>query len=135
MLRARTGQADATVARLPTQVDYENASGVGAQCADLINQGYSTLVLDASEVQYLDSSGVSMIIMLSRLLDKHAGTLRLAGLSDDYQHVWRLLGLDTVFPVFPTVNAALNEPTTGDGAGTPASLGPVGGEVREAPCR
>ncbi|WP_293992764.1 STAS domain-containing protein [Streptomyces sp.] len=111
MLRVLVRHADTTVVRLPTEVDYDNASDIGARCQDLIREGCATLVLDASDVHYLDSSGVSMIITLSRALDNHAGTLRLAALSDHYQQVWRLLGLDTLLPVFPTVHAALSRGT------------------------
>ncbi|PKW10595.1 anti-sigma B factor antagonist [Streptomyces sp. 1222.5] len=122
MLRVRVRHADTTVVRLPTEVDYGNASGIGGRCEDLVEEGCGTLVLDASEVQYLDSSGVSMIITLSRALENHGGTLRLAALSDHYQQVWRLLGLDTLFPVFPTVHAALDGRITGACADTSESL-------------
>ncbi|MFI9804223.1 STAS domain-containing protein [Streptomyces sp. NPDC052301] len=122
MLRVRVRHADTTVVRLPTEVDYGNAADIGAQCESLIKEGCATLIVDASEVQYLDSSGVSMIITLSCALDKHAGTLRLAALSDHYQQVWRLLGLDTLLPVFPTVHAALDGRLTGARADTSESL-------------
>ncbi len=122
MLRVPVRHADTAVVRLPTEVDYGSASDIGARCEDLIKEGCGTLVLDASEVQYLDSSGVSMIITLSRALDNHAGTLRLAALSDHYQQVWRLLGLDALLPVFPTVHAALHGRVTGTCADTAESL-------------
>ncbi|MFC8936818.1 STAS domain-containing protein [Streptomyces griseoincarnatus] len=108
MLRVRVRHADTTVVRLPSEVDHENASDIGARCQELIEEGCATLVLDASDVQYLDSSGVSVIVALSSALDSHAGSLRLAALSDHYQQVWRILGLDTLLPVFPTVGAALD---------------------------
>ncbi|MEU3518321.1 STAS domain-containing protein [Streptomyces sp. NPDC006654] len=82
MLRVRARHADTTVVRLPTEVNYGNASDLGARCEDLIKEGCGTPVPDASEVQYLDSSGVSMIITLFRALDNHGGTLRFAALSD-----------------------------------------------------
>ncbi|MEU2421558.1 STAS domain-containing protein [Streptomyces sp. NPDC007851] len=122
MLRVLVRNADTTVVRLPSDVDYDNADDVGARCEDLIKEGCRTLVLDASEVQHLDSSGVSVIITLSRLLDNHAGALRLAALSDNYQQVWRLLGLDSLLPLFPTVNAALEGRVTGACADTSQPL-------------
>ncbi|MFF0686734.1 STAS domain-containing protein [Streptomyces albogriseolus] len=125
MLRVRVHQADTTVVRLPSEVDLENASDIGARCEELIEEGCTTLVLDASDVQYLDSSGVSMIVALSRVLDSRAGVLRLAALSDHYQQVWGLLGLDTILPVFPTVHAALDGRVTGACADTVESLDPA----------
>jgi anti-sigma B factor antagonist len=112
MLTVRMRQGNATIARLPEAVDYDTASHIGDECKSLIKQGCRTLVLDASQVQYLDSSGISMLIMLTRALEERAGTLRIADLSDHYQQVWHVLGLDTMFPIAPTVNAALDAPAT-----------------------
>ncbi|WP_261994238.1 STAS domain-containing protein [Streptomyces sp. t39] len=116
---------DTAVAQLPKRLDYDNASIVGWHCQDLVGQGCATLVLDASHVEYLDSSGVSMIVALWRVLDGRAGILRVAALSDHYQQVWRILGLDSVLPLSPTVQAALSAPVAGDHAGTTGSSGVV----------
>ncbi|MFI0502370.1 STAS domain-containing protein [Streptomyces albogriseolus] len=123
MLRVRVQHADTTVVQLPSEVDHENVSDIGARCEYLIEEGCTTLVLDASDVLYLDSSGVSMIVALSSALESRAGVLRLAALSDHYQQVWRLLGLDTLLPVFPTVHAALDGHVAGTCADTVESLG------------
>lgn len=119
MLTVQMQHEDATIAQLPETVDYDNAPLVGGQCEDLVNRGCTTLVLDASQVQYMDSSGISMLITLSRTLDHRAGTLRVAALSAHYEQVWRMLGLQEVFPVFPSVNAALQPPAAGDIPGAP----------------
>ncbi|AYN42759.1 anti-sigma factor antagonist [Streptomyces dangxiongensis] len=106
MITVRMQHGDTTVALLPEEIDYDNASLVGAQCGDLIRQGCRTLILDASTVKYLDSSAISTFILLLRLLDDHDGTLRLAALDDHYRHNLRILGLDSLFPLYPTVEAA-----------------------------
>jgi anti-sigma B factor antagonist len=121
MVIVRRQDEDTVVAQLPKQVDYDNASLVGAQCEDLVRQGCATLVLDASQVEYLDSSGISMIIALSRVLGDRSGTLRVAALHPHYQQVWRLLGLDFLLPLSPTVRAALPARVAGEPAGTPGS--------------
>ncbi|MEU6591426.1 STAS domain-containing protein [Streptomyces sp. NPDC046881] len=112
MLTVRMQGENTTVAGLPEKIDYDTAPLVGAQCEDLIRQGCTTLVLDASRLEYLDSSGVSMFITLWRILDDRAGTLRLAAFQSHYHHVWSILGLDALLPLFPTSDAALNAPAT-----------------------
>ncbi|MFF1280451.1 STAS domain-containing protein [Streptomyces sp. NPDC058299] len=106
MITVRRQHGDTMVAQLPEEIDYDNAPMVGAQCEELIRQGCRTLILDASTVQYLDSSAISMLILLLRLLDEHGGSLRLATLDAHYQQTLRLLGLDSLFPLYPTVEAA-----------------------------
>ncbi|GGP98693.1 hypothetical protein GCM10010233_13970 [Streptomyces pseudogriseolus] len=117
MLTVRMQHGDATIAQLPETVDYDNAYLVGAQCEDLVNSGCTTLVVDASKVTYMDSSGISMLVTLWRILDQRGGVLRVAALSAHYEQVWNLLGLEQVFPVFPTVDAALQTPAAGDVSG------------------
>ncbi|MFI9155507.1 STAS domain-containing protein [Streptomyces sp. NPDC053367] len=101
------------VAQLPQDVDYDSVPHIVDQCEHLIRQGCTTLVLDASQVQYLDSSGISMIITLANALVAQTGTLRLAGLNAHYQQVWGRLGLDTLLPVTRTVSAALSPQSAG----------------------
>ncbi|MEH0636853.1 STAS domain-containing protein [Streptomyces bottropensis] len=125
MVIVRMQDGDTAVAQLPKQVDYDNAALVGALCEDLVGQGCATLVLDASQVDYLDSSGISMIIKLWRVLGDRAGTLRVAALNAHYHQVWRLLGLDSLFPLSPTVRAALPARVAGERAGTSESSGCV----------
>ncbi|WP_166020177.1 STAS domain-containing protein [Streptomyces chilikensis] len=116
MLTVRMQGENTAVVRLPQQVDYDNASVVGAECEELVRRGCTTLVVDASLMEYLDSSGISMLIMVSRTADAHAGTLRLAAFNDHYQQIWHMLGLETLLPLSPTVGAALSAP----GADEPA---------------
>ncbi|MFD5271646.1 hypothetical protein [Streptomyces sp. NPDC058335] len=61
-----------------------------------------------------------MIIKVWRILVDHAGTLRVANLNAHYRQVWCLLGLDTLFPVSPTVQAALGPGWNGSAAGMTA---------------
>ncbi|WP_448316469.1 STAS domain-containing protein, partial [Streptomyces sp. CO7] len=102
MLTVRTQGENTAVVKLPRQVDYDNASAVGAQCEDLVKRGFTTLVVDASEMEYLDSSGITMLIRLSRTAEACSGALRLAAFNDHYQQIWHMLGLDALFPLSPT---------------------------------
>ncbi|WP_299371491.1 STAS domain-containing protein [uncultured Tateyamaria sp.] len=70
--------------------------------------GSETVVLDLSEVQFIDSSGLGAIVAAM----KHMGqsrTLALAGLTPTVDKVFRLTRMDSVFSVFPTLDGALKE--------------------------
>ncbi len=69
--------------------------------------GSETVVLDLSEVQFIDSSGLGAIVASM----KHMGTSRtlaLAGLTPTVEKVFRLTRMDSVFSVFPTLDGALD---------------------------
>lgn len=68
--------------------------------------GSDTVVLDLSEVQFIDSSGLGAIVAAM----KHMGqsrTLALAGLTPTVEKVFRLTRMDSVFSVFSTLDSAL----------------------------
>ncbi|MEP1201526.1 MULTISPECIES: STAS domain-containing protein [unclassified Tateyamaria] len=70
--------------------------------------GCETVVLDLSQVQFIDSSGLGAIVASM----KHMGASRklaLAGLTPTVEKVFRLTRMDSVFCVFRTLNEALGK--------------------------
>ena len=68
--------------------------------------GGDTVVLDLSEVQFIDSSGLGAIVASMKHMGK-ARKLALAGLTPTVDRVFRLTRMDSVFSVFPTLEDAL----------------------------
>ncbi|MEL6888018.1 MAG: STAS domain-containing protein [Pseudomonadota bacterium] len=66
-----------------------------------------TVILDLSEVNFIDSSGLGAIVASM----KHMGqdrSLVLAGLTPTVDKVFRLTRMDSVFGVFPSLQTALD---------------------------
>ena len=72
------------------------------------DSGSPIVILDLSEVDFIDSSGLGAIVASM----KHMGqsrTLALAGLPPTVDKVFRLTRMDSVFSVFSTLDGALDE--------------------------
>ncbi|WP_147109472.1 STAS domain-containing protein [Tateyamaria sp. syn59] len=67
-----------------------------------------TVVLDLSEVQFIDSSGLGAIVAAMKQMGQ-SRKLALAGLTPTVEKVFRLTRMDSVFPVFATLDGALTE--------------------------
>ena len=70
--------------------------------------GPDLIVLDLSQVDFIDSSGLGAIVAAM----KHMGAdrkLALAGFTPTVQRVFQLTRMDSVFSVFPTLDGALAE--------------------------
>lgn len=64
------------------------------------------VILDLRQVEFIDSSGLGAIVAAMKQLG--AGRkLDLAGLTPTVESVFRLTRMDTVFSLFPTLDAAL----------------------------
>lgn len=70
--------------------------------------GPDVVILDLSEVQFIDSSGLGAIVASM----KHMGpnrTLALAGLTPTVEKVFRLTRMDSVFSLFSTLDNAVQD--------------------------
>ncbi len=68
--------------------------------------GAPVVLLDLSAVQFIDSSGLGAIVAARKLLGQNR-ELALAGLTPNVEKVFRLTRMDSVFSVFPTLDAAM----------------------------
>lgn len=75
---------------------------------DITKGGVDTVLLDLNHVQFIDSSGLGAIVAAMKILSPER-RLVLAGLTPTVDKVFRLTRMDSVFGVFPTVEAALVE--------------------------
>ena len=80
----------------------------GASRGDLV-------LLDLSEVEFLDSSGLGAVVAARKLLGKRY-RLALAGLQPAVEKVLRLTHMDRVFPIYATSDAFLADVCGGEGA-------------------
>jgi anti-sigma B factor antagonist len=71
-----------------------------------IEQGQKKIVLDLSNVGFLDSSGLGAVVAVLKHLGQQ-GCLYLCGVTPAVMAVLRLTRMDRVFKMFPTLEAAL----------------------------
>lgn len=68
----------------------------------LIHQGYKHLVLNLSNVSYVDSAGLGEIAHAYATATRHGGTLKLAGLTKRIKDLLAITRLLLVFETFDT---------------------------------
>lgn len=82
-----------------------------------------TIIIDASELTFLSSIGMSLLVNLRRTAAKAGGTVKLAGLQDFVRDALRHSRLLELFEVFPDLNAAMTSAAAGaTGAVAPGEL-------------
>jgi anti-sigma B factor antagonist len=65
------------------------------------------LVLDLSEVEFCDSSGLSALLIAERKMRENGGSVKLAGLQKKVLNLIRISHLDRAFSIHDTVAKAL----------------------------
>ncbi|MEV4942882.1 anti-sigma factor antagonist [Streptomyces zaomyceticus] len=89
------------------ELDVYNASSMREMLVDLVEQGRYFLVVDLTDVVFLDSTGVAVLTGGLRRARLHSGALAFVARSDEVFKQLRLTGLVGVFPTFPTVDRAV----------------------------
>jgi len=74
-----------------------------------LGDGARRFVIDFARTGYIDSSGLGVLITLSKEVRAAGGDLRLASLNEDLQTLFELTRLDTFFRISDDLDAALRE--------------------------
>lgn len=64
-------------------------------------------VIDLSEVEFMDSTGLGAMLSCLRSIKGKGGTLRLCSLSAEVKQLFEMVMMDRVFEIFETPEAAL----------------------------
>jgi anti-sigma B factor antagonist len=90
-------------------VDMNTSSDVRGALAQVFEQqssGMKALLIDLSQVRYMDSSGIATLIEGMQHCMKKGARLRLCELSPSVRDVFELARLGSVFEIFPTISEA-----------------------------
>ncbi|AKH88313.1 STAS domain-containing protein [Edwardsiella tarda] len=99
------------VAPLIRRLDASVAGVFRQEVVSLIEQGHHQLLLDFSQVDFIDSSCLGALVSLLKLLNNR-GDLRLCGLNDNILGMFRITRMDRVFHIGADRQQALARPHT-----------------------
>ncbi|MHA7108587.1 STAS domain-containing protein [Sunxiuqinia elliptica] len=91
---------------LSKKLDTNNAPELKSELVVLGNDSVKNIILDVSNCSYIDSSGLSAILVANRLCEDAIGTFILCGLQPDVEHLIRISMLHTVLLITKDVNEA-----------------------------
>lgn len=100
----------AVVARLAGEIDQANADSIGQALVDTVTNRALKVVLDLSEVEYLDSAGIRLIYQLREQLRARGQLLELVVPSTSpTSETLRLAGVLHYLKVMETIDETLSE--------------------------
>ena len=94
-----------TVITMAGEIDGKTAPLAQEQILPLCKEG-SRVLLDMSQVSYMSSAGLRLMLMLYRQATSAQATLALIGLSDDLRDTMSATGFLSYFTIYDTVEDA-----------------------------
>jgi anti-sigma B factor antagonist len=96
-----------TVVAVGGEIDVYTAPKLREQLVDLVNDGRYHLVVDMEAVEFLDSTGLGVLVGGLKRVRAHDGSLRLVCTQERILKIFRITGLTKVFPIHESVSEAL----------------------------
>ena len=96
-----------TVISVSGEIDVYTAPSLRERLNELVAAGHYDLIVDMEGVEFLDSTGLGVLVGGLKRVRSHDGTLRLVCAQEKILKVFRITGLTKVFPIHATLDEAL----------------------------
>jgi anti-sigma B factor antagonist len=100
-------QNGVTIFTLEGRVDSEGAVDLDLALQTATSEGKSKMILELSQVRYMNSSGLRTLADILTQNRKSGGDLKLVNLHPKVQRVFQIIGFDKFFSIYATVEEAL----------------------------
>ncbi len=94
---SRVDKGEQTILRIEGVLDALTAPEIRPLVEALVSERRMSIVVDLSSLRLIDSSGVGVVVSLSKRCKPFGGVVRVTGLKDQPLAIFKLLRLDRVF--------------------------------------
>ncbi len=92
-------EGEVTVVDVDGQLIVGNRQELKQKVLDELENGGRKFLVDFTETGYIDSSGLGVLVSLSKKIREVGGELRLSSLNEDLRTLFELTKLDTLFRI------------------------------------
>ena len=118
-------EADRAVLEVAGEVDVYTGTTLRDRISGLLDSGVRDLIVDLGRVDFIDSTGLGVLVGALNRARELGGSLQLVCAQERVLKLLRITGLDQVFTVQPSVDRALAADTTA-GTDQPDATGQSG---------
>ncbi len=98
---------DVTIIDVEGQLIVGNRQELKEKVLQELENGGRKFLIDFARTGYIDSSGLGVLVSLSKKIREQGGELRLANLNEDLRTLFELTKLDTLFQISKSRDEAL----------------------------
>ncbi|UCC74526.1 MAG: STAS domain-containing protein [Gemmatimonadota bacterium] len=98
---------DVTIVEVTGQLIVGNRQELKDEVLRLLEGGSRKYLIDFSDTAYIDSSGLGVLVSLSKKVREKGGEMRLSNLNEDLRTLFELTKLDTLFFIADSRDLAL----------------------------
>lgn len=84
---------------LEKSIETFNSRDFKGKVIDLINQNHDQIILNLSQVDFIDSNGLGSLVSILKLLSSHQGKIVICEAKDPVKRIFTLTRLNQVLPL------------------------------------
>jgi len=100
-------QGEALIYKLRGSLDLATSPSVRAALVEAASEGRHDIIVDLTQLEFIDSTGLGALIGAHRRALEHGGKVRLVVADGPIARLLNITGLIRVFPVYHTLDDAL----------------------------
>ena len=97
----------AVIISLAGEVDMKCSSELRAKFMELFKSRPAVLIVDMTEVEFMDSSGLAILVETLKWCRQNDSKLKLIGMVQTVRNVFEISRLDSIFQICDTIEEAL----------------------------
>jgi anti-sigma B factor antagonist len=105
-----TRDGDWRVVAVNGEIDVHTGPALREHLLSTFANGEDTVVVDLSQVSFLDSSGLGVLVTAHKRARATEGTMRIAACRPQVATIFQITALDRAFSIYPSVESALADP-------------------------
>ncbi len=98
-----------TIVTATERVDGITSPELETYIEDLVKETTSNIILDFSEIEYISSAGLRVVLSTAKNLKNQEREFFLTGLTDSVKDVFEMAGFYAILKIFDTVAQALEQ--------------------------
>ncbi len=95
--------------RVAGRLDQATAGDLEAQCVALLDEGATRMVIDVSELEYISSAGLRVILATAKRLRPAGGGIAVCGAAGVVAEALTIAGFASLLPITDDLEAAMAE--------------------------
>ncbi|MHC1711485.1 MAG: STAS domain-containing protein [Solidesulfovibrio sp.] len=99
---------EVTVLELGGRLDSNTSKVLEDKVMEILGQGKKNLLMDFKDVDYINSTGLRVLLLALQQLKKSQGKLVLSTIKDYMKEVFEISGYTEIFPIYGSQEEALN---------------------------
>ena len=99
-------EGDISIISLTGSLDTNTSKEAEDQINKLLEEGSIKLLIDLTDLDYISSSGLRILLSTSKKLKSLRGEMRICGLNETVNEVFEISGFTMIFKIFKTLEEA-----------------------------